>query len=1561
MLGRLRRFLFGKPRDLTKPEALQRVSLVALLAWVGLGADGLSSTAYGPAEAFRALGAHKGLAVFLALAIAVTVFVISYGYSRIIEQFPGGGGGYLVASKILGPRIGVISGAALLVDYVLTIAISSAAGTDAVLSFLSGDLQQSKVLLALVGILILSLANMRGMRVLFVTPIFVAFLVTHVAVVALAVGGHALEIPELATRVGGEVRSTAATLGLAGTLHLIARAYALGGGTYTGIEAVSNGVHTLAEPKVETAQRTMFLMATSLAFMASGIVVAYLLLNVGPEAGKTMNAVLIERVSYGWRIGGFEIGNAFLIIALLSEAAILFIAAQAGLVDGPRVMANMANDSWLPHRFAALSDRLTMRNGVTLMALAAAAAVIYTRGSVEKLVIVYAINVFITFTLSNVSMVIYWFRHRFRAWKRHTVIHGVATLLSGTILVIATYEKLSQGGWVTLVTTLGVVALCMFVQRHYQLVGWAIDLLDVEFPGPEVGMRAKGQYQDLLGEAPPGEPDPAEPTAILFVGGYSPLGRKTLVTLLRTFPGHFKGVIFVSIAVVDTGIFKGIHKLRDLEERAREALDRYQDFAAMLGLRSMAVTATGAEVPAEAEKVIRALVERYPKATVVGGQLNFEDDTLWHRLLHNETAFLIQRRLQYLGIPMVVLPTQLESLVGRSVALESGSSAGAREVTVEERRPTPEEMLARAAAESAPTRGRFKIFFGAAPGVGKTYAMLEAARARKREGIDVVIGWVETHGRKETEALIAGLEHVPAQEVLYRGISLKELDLDAALARRPQLLLVDELAHTNAPGVRHAKRWQDVEDLLDAGIDVYSTLNVQHMESVNDVVAEITGVVVKETVPDSIVERADEIELVDLSPEDLQERLRQGKVYLPGQAARAVQSFFQKGNLIALRELALRRTAEHVDADAAEWKRAHGVREVWATRERILVAIGPGAQSANLIRTAFRMATTARAPWLAMSVETPALEVLPAEERNMVAQHLELAERLGAETLVVHGERIIDEILAVARERNVTRIVVGKPTEERWWDRLRRSIVRDLVRKSGPIDVVITTGEDSPEIPEPRRPERPHARLRHYLVAMSLVLASSAIGFALRSRLDFSDELMIHLFGVLLAASRLARAPSLVAALAAAAMLALVFVPATERFSLMEVRYNLAFALLAFAALFVSSRTQRIREQAEIGRQRERRTAALYAMSKDLLMQTEVEEIARTALHHAQDSLQTEAALLLPDPGGELVSRGGDRSRLMSSDREVAVARWVFEHGRAAGRGTTTLPACEGLYLPMIGTRMLGVFGIALARRGAPLTPLQSQLLETLVAQTALALERALLSEQATGARVSEEAGRLRSALIGALSADLRTPLAAIRRSASEVLEREDLGAPERAAAESIRRDADRLTELVADLFELGSIESGMRVLEKRRAPLEAIVEAALLAEETALSGHEVALDLPAGLEVEVDAALFEEALAQILDNAAKYSPPKTPIQITAQIKRTEVEIEIGDRGPGLPIGEEEKAFERFYRGGAQPAVRGSGLGLTIVRAIVTAHGGIVRAANRPDGGAAFTVRIPRG
>jgi hypothetical protein len=678
---RLRRLIFGAPKDVKDPHAFHKLSLVALLAWVGLGADGLSSSAYGPEEAFRQLGEHTGLAVFLAVGMALTVFVISYGYTRIIERFPSGGGGYVVATQLLGRRTGVVSGAALLVDYVLTITTSISSGADAIFSLLPPSFLgyhaagiSLKMWFAIWGLGTLTLLNLRGVKesVSALIPIFMAFMVTHALVIALAIGGHLGAVPAITAEVTTNVRRTVSSLALFGTLKLFVRAYSLGGSAYTGIEAVSNGVGLMREPRVPTAKRTMMLMATSLAVTAGGILLSYLLVHATPQVGKTMNAVLFERVAGTWHVGPWPVGSWFVVTALVSEGALLFVAAQAGFVDGPRVMANMATDSWLPHRFAALSERLSMRNGVLLMAGSSLAALLYTRGDIAKLVVMYSINVFVTFSLSNLAMTRYWARHRAEQpdWWRHLPAHVVGLLLCATILVVTVLEKFTEGGWITLVITASLVALCFGIKRHYNLVIEAIGRLDKQLPSPEEitgaveTASALSGYGGLpgnpLGQAPAvGDPLPGDPVAVLFVGGYGGLGRHALLTLLRMFPGHFKAVIFVSIAVVDSDVFKGADQVQALEQRTREHLARYEHFGRVLGLATGSAYSVGTEVAVEAEKLATELSRQFPKALVVAGQLIFQEDTLWSRVLHNETAFIIQRRLQHLGVPMIVIPVRL--------------------------------------------------------------------------------------------------------------------------------------------------------------------------------------------------------------------------------------------------------------------------------------------------------------------------------------------------------------------------------------------------------------------------------------------------------------------------------------------------------------------------------------------------------------------------------------------------------------------------------------------------------------------------------------------------------------------------------------------------------------------------------------------------------------------------------------------------------------------------------------------------------------------------------------
>jgi amino acid transporter len=664
---RVHRFVLGGPKDVNEPHAFHKLSLIAFLAWVGLGADGLSSSAYGPEETFRQLGDHVGLAVFLAGAMIATVFIISYGYSRIIEQFPSGGGGYVVASKVLGGPAGVVAGSALLVDYVLTITISIAAGADAIFSFLPKDWLGVELVCSIAGIGLLTLMNLRGIKesVTSIAPIFAVFLVTHAILLLVAIGTHVPQLPAVAGEVHTNVTGTLSAIGLFGTLKLLMRAYSLGGGTYTGIEAVSNGVGIMREPRVHTAKRTMWLMATSLAITASGLLVSYLLWHARPVDGKTMNAVLLDNVAGGWSISGVAVGRAFVVVALISEGALLFVAAQAGFVDGPRVMANMAVDSWLPHRFSALSERLTMRNGILLMGGTALAALIYTRGQVSKLVVMYAINVFVTFSLSNIAMTVFWIRRRKadRAWLRHLPAHVAAALLCLLILVVTVLQKFLEGGWLTLVITAALIGFCFAVRRHYRVVVSALGGLDAEIPSP----AARPELYPCPASDPGRELDPSRPIAVLLVGGYSGLGRHALLTLLRMFPGHFQGVVFVSVAVVDSDVFKGAEEIPALEARTRASLAEYERFAAALGLPATSAYAIGTEVAVEAEQLALGLVQWYPKVVVVAGQIIFAEDTAWNRLLHNQTALVIQRRLQQRGVPMIVLPVELDLARSREV------------------------------------------------------------------------------------------------------------------------------------------------------------------------------------------------------------------------------------------------------------------------------------------------------------------------------------------------------------------------------------------------------------------------------------------------------------------------------------------------------------------------------------------------------------------------------------------------------------------------------------------------------------------------------------------------------------------------------------------------------------------------------------------------------------------------------------------------------------------------------------------------------------------------------
>jgi len=651
-LTRLRRWLVGRPRDLSDRSLFHRLSLIPFLAWVGLGADGLSSSCYGPEEAFKTLGNHTYLALALALVMATTVCVIATAYSRVIEHFPHGGGGYVVATKLLGRRAGVVSGSALLVDYVLTITISIAAAGDALFSFLPAGWQASKLPAEVVFIVGLIVLNFRGVResVITLTPIFLLFILTHAILIGGGIFLHAPQLPETLRTASTGFSDGLATLGLGGMLLLFLHAYSLGGGTYTGIEAVSNGLTIMREPRVQTGKRTMLYMAASLAVTAAGLLLCYLLWDVASVPGKTMNAVLVERF-----VEVVPLGTAFVILTLVSEGALLVVAAQAGFVDGPRVLANMANDSWVPRRFAALSDRLTTQNGILLMGVAALAALFYTHGDVRQIVVMYSINVFLTFSMTETAMCTYYVHHRRKMpdWKRKISIQAVGLLMCATILVVTVFEKFTEGGWITLLVTGSFVVLCFVIHRHYETVKSQLTRLDRDLSVID--------KVPAVPNAPLGPPNPEDPTAVILVGSYGGLGIHTLLHVHRSFPHQFKNLLFVGVGVMDSGAFKGRDEMDALQENIQGGLQRYVDLARRLGFAADYRCNLGTEVVSEAEKLCLDLGKEFSRCVVFAGQLIFQQDRWYHRLLHNQTAFLIQRRLQWHDMTMVILPIRVRS------------------------------------------------------------------------------------------------------------------------------------------------------------------------------------------------------------------------------------------------------------------------------------------------------------------------------------------------------------------------------------------------------------------------------------------------------------------------------------------------------------------------------------------------------------------------------------------------------------------------------------------------------------------------------------------------------------------------------------------------------------------------------------------------------------------------------------------------------------------------------------------------------------------------------------
>jgi two-component system, OmpR family, sensor histidine kinase KdpD len=883
-----------------------------------------------------------------------------------------------------------------------------------------------------------------------------------------------------------------------------------------------------------------------------------------------------------------------------------------------------------------------------------------------------------------------------------------------------------------------------------------------------------------------------------------------------------------------------------------------------------------------------------------------------------------------------------------------------------EGRPSPEALLAAVKQEG---RGRLKIFLGAAPGVGKTYEMLLAAQARRRDGVDVIVGVVEAHGRRETEVLLEGLEVIPRRQVDYKGHLLAEMDLDAILKRRPELVLVDELAHTNAPSSRHPKRYLDVEELIAAGIDVFTTLNIQHVESLNDIVARITRIRVRETVPDSVLDQADDIEVVDLSPEDLTRRLREGKVYVPQQAERAIRHYFSSGNLTALRELALRRTAQRVDEQLLSHMRAHAIAGPWAAGERILVCVSEAPSTAGLIRYAKRLADRLQVPWTAIYVETARTQRLTDVERDRIADHLRLAERLGASTITLPGRNIAEEVVAYATANNITQIVIGKSNRSRWFEIMHGSVVRELVRKTGQISVHVISADDSEPIPaksvETRpRPEPP--RIGPYLGSASAVAIALGVGLLLKHFIDVQSISLVFLMAVLISAIAWGLLPSLFAAIASMLAYNFFFLPPLYTFTVADAENFVALFFFLVVAVIVSNLTARTRSQIISARARAKTTAELYAFSRKVAGIGALDDLLWATAYQVSSMLKVRTVLLKPAKDGEgLEVASGYPPEDRLDDADMAAARWTWEHNRAAGRGADTLPGVKRLFLPLrTGSGPVGVIGIDRDASGPLLTPDQRRLLDALADQAAVAIERTLLARGLDEARVLAETERLRAALLTSISHDLRTPLASILGAVSSLrsfperysaTEREELLA-------TLQDEAERLNRFVSNLLDMTRLESGAVELKLELIDVAEIVGAALQRAGGVLAGHRVEVDIVPHLPMlHIDAVLFEQVLFNLLDNAAKYSPVGSRIDVRASRDGELVEIEVVDEGPGIPPADLERIFDKFYRVHAQDRRRaGTGLGLAICRGFVEAHGGSIIARNRRDrSGAVLMIRMP--
>lgn len=894
--------------------------------------------------------------------------------------------------------------------------------------------------------------------------------------------------------------------------------------------------------------------------------------------------------------------------------------------------------------------------------------------------------------------------------------------------------------------------------------------------------------------------------------------------------------------------------------------------------------------------------------------------------------------------------------------------------TPTDQRPDPDLLLAKVNREEQEARrGKLRIYFGSSAGVGKTYAMLIAARKAASEGRTVLVGVIETHGRTETAALLEGLEVLPPKSIEYRGKTLLEFDLDAALARHPQLILIDELAHSNVTGTRHPKRWQDVDELLAAGIDVFSTLNVQHLESLNDVIGGITNVRVWETVPDKVFDAADEVVLVDIPADELLARLKAGKVYVAQQAEHAAQNFFRKGNLMALRELALRRTADRIEGDVQAYRVDRSIESVWKTGTALLTCVGPDADAERVVRAAARLAGQLNAEWHAIYVETPGLQRLAPAKREKILANLNLAQQLGATTAVIASAEIAGSIVGYARKNNLSKLVIGRDPIRRLWP-WQRSSGQKLALLAPDIDLIeIGRAENSTQdsgrasVPVLRAadlesPERRKAKRLRYLWATITCVAVTLISMPLAAHFDRSNIVAVFILTVVLVGVRLGRGPAALAAVLSVCGFDFFFVPPRFSFAVSDVQYLLTFCIMLAVGLITGQLTAGLRFQARVASHREERARSLYEFARELSGAVQVEQVVKMSDDSIRRTFRANAALLLPDAGGRLTASLSNPDAGLAV--EIGTAQWAFDRGQPAGFGTDTLPGSEVLYIPLRApTKARGVLAVKAHNRRLLRIPEQRQLLDTFAALIAIALERVHYVGVAQNALLKMESERLRNSLLAALSHDLRTPLTVLVGLAESLaLTAPKLSSAQQETAEAIQDEAHRMSTMVSNLLDMARIESGEVTLNLQWQPLEEVVGAALEAARGMLQRHSVVVQLPRDLPlVKFDAVLIERVLVNLLENVSKYTPPGSTVTLSAQVLGDQLSVSVADNGPGLPVGREEAVFQKFARGERESSTPGVGLGLSICRAIIESHQGKITAASRPGGGAIFTFTLPLG